>query len=126
MKDNQGTFNCGKPSGYIKDFSSLSADMQNLIKQIKRVRVLFGLITMKGIKTEKDGKLTEVKDVPFIWEIDNREAFKTMGEPVTKLGKMQRLPVQHTISLSTEEKKIPTGAVYYVPSCVLDIIHTIY
>ena len=69
----------------------------------------------------ESGEAAECVDVPFIWEIDNRDAFKTMGEPFTKLGKMQRLPVQHTISLSTEEKKIPTGAVYYVPSCVLDV-----
>ena len=94
LKDNQGTFNCGKPSGYIKDFSSLSADMQNLIKQIKRVRVLFGLITMKGIKTENGGKLTEIKDVPFIWEIDNREAFKIVGKPFATLSTMRKLERQ--------------------------------
>ena len=27
LKDNQGTFNCGKPSGYIKDFASLPAEL---------------------------------------------------------------------------------------------------
>ena len=120
MKDNMGTFNCGKPAGYIQDFDALPQAKKDLIKQIKRVRVIFGTITMNGAVHES-GEAAECVDVPFIWEIDNRDAFKTMGEPFTKLGKMQRLPVQHTISLSTEEKKIPTGAVYYVPSCVLDV-----
>ena len=43
LKDNDGTFNCGKPTGYVKDFKSLSEDMQALIKSIRRVRVIFGL-----------------------------------------------------------------------------------
>ena len=120
LKDNDGGFNCGKPAGFIQDFKALPEKKQELIKQIKRVRVLFGTVELVNPVTSTGAEVT-VDPMPFIWEIDNRDAFKTMGEPFTKLGKMQRLPVQHTISLSTEEKKIPTGAVYYVPSCVLDV-----
>ena len=125
LKDNQGTFNCGKPSGYIKDFSSLSADMQNLIKQIKRVRVLFGLITMKDVKTEKSGKLTEVKDVPFIWEIDNREAFKIVGKPFATLSTMRKLPVQHTITALGDPRDLASGEKFYVPKVMLDTTKSI-
>ena len=39
LKDNDGGFNCGKPAGYIQDFKSLPEKMQDLLKQIKRVRV---------------------------------------------------------------------------------------
>jgi len=119
MKDNMGTFNCGKPAGYIQDFNALSQDKKDLIKQIKRVRVIFGTITIEDAKYES-GEKAECKDVPFIWEIDNRDAFKIMGEPFSKLGKMQRLPVQHNIHLATEERKIPTGAVFYLPIPTLD------
>jgi hypothetical protein len=125
LKDNQGTFNCGKPSGYIKDFSSLSADMQNLIKQIKRVRVLFGLITMKDVKTEKSGNLTEVKDVPFIWEIDNREAFKIVGKPFATLSTMRKLPVQHTITALGDPRDLASGEKFYVPKVMLDTTKSI-
>jgi hypothetical protein len=48
LKDNQGTFNCGKPAGYVKDFKSLPVAQQDLLKQIKRVRVIFGLITLEN------------------------------------------------------------------------------
>lgn len=125
LKDNQGTFNCGKPSGYIKDFSSLPADMQNLIKQIKRVRVLFGLITMKDMKTETEGKLTEVKDLPFIWEIDNREAFKIVGKPFATLSTMRKLPVQHNITALGDPRALPSGDKFYVPKVMLDTTNTI-
>ena len=46
LKDNDGGFNCGKPAGYIQDFKSLPEKMQDLLKQIKRVRVLFGTIEL--------------------------------------------------------------------------------
>ena len=125
LKDNQGTFNCGKPSGYIKDFASLPADMQNLIKQIKRVRVLFGLITMKDMKTETEGKLTEVKDLPFIWEIDNREAFKIVVKPFATLSTMRKLPVQHNITALGDPRALPSGDKFYVPKVMLDTTNTI-
>ena len=47
LKDNDGGFNCGKPAGYIQDFKALDQSTQDLIKQIKRVRVIFGTIDMK-------------------------------------------------------------------------------
>ena len=46
LKDNTGRFNCGKPSGYVQDFQALPKDMQDLIRQIKRVRVVFGTVTL--------------------------------------------------------------------------------
>ena len=125
LKDNQGTFNCGKPSGYLKDFASLPADMQNLIKQIKRVRVIFGLISMKDMKTETEGKLTEVKDLPFIWEIDNREAFKIVGKPFATLSTMRKLPVQHNITALGDPRALPSGDKFYVPKVMLDTTNTI-
>lgn len=125
LKDNQGTFNCGKPSGFIKDFASLPADMQNLIKQIKRVRVLFGLISMKDMKTETEGKLTEVEDLPFIWEIDNREAFKIVGKPFATLSTMRKLPVQHNITALGDPRALPSGDKFYVPKVMLDTTNTI-
>ena len=36
LKDNDGGFNCGKPSGWIKDFKALPEKMQDLIRQIKK------------------------------------------------------------------------------------------
>ena len=46
MKDNDGGFNCGKPSGWIEDFNSLPDSMKELIRSIKRVRALFGTVEM--------------------------------------------------------------------------------
>jgi len=124
LKDNDGGFNCGKPAGYIKDFKALPQNLQDLIKQIKRVRVVLGTVEMLN-PTDDKGNPVEVEVTPFIWEIDNRDAFKEIGGSFEKLAKMQRLPVQHTITANTEERKIPTGASFYVPIDSLDVSNTI-
>ncbi len=124
LKDNQGGFNCGKPSGYIQDFKSLPEKTQELIKQIKRVRVIFGMVDLVKPTNEK-GEPIEVGSQPFIWEIDNRDAFKIMAMPFTKLSQMKRLPVQHNVTLGTEERKLPNGNCFYLPTASLDMSKTI-
>ena len=124
LKDNDGGFNCGKPAGYIKDFKALPEKTQELIRQIKRVRVVFGTVEMLRATTDK-GEEAEVDVTPFIWEIDNRDAFKEVGGSFETLAKMQRLPIQHMITANTQERKIPTGASFYVPQVSLDLSNTI-
>ena len=124
LKDNQGGFNCGKPSGYIQDFKSLPEKTQELIKQIKRVRVVFGLVDLISPVDQK-GNAVEIDSQPFIWEIDNRDAFKIMAMPFTKLSQMKRLPVQHNVTLGTEERKLPNGNCFYLPTASLDMSKTI-
>ena len=124
LKDNDGGFNCGKPAGYIQDFKSLPEKTQELIKQIKRVRVVLGTVELVNA-TDASGNPVEVDETPFIWEVDNRDAFKNVGGAFTQLAKMKRLPVQHLITANTEERKIPTGAVFYLPVVSLDVTKTL-
>lgn len=124
LKDNNGGFNCGKPAGFIKDWAALPKSQQDLLKSIKRVRVVFGEVELVNPTNEK-GEPVEVAPTPFIWEIDNRDAFKEIGSSFTTLAKMQRLPIQHIITANTDERTIPTGAKYYVPKSSLDVTTTI-
>jgi len=120
LKDNDGGFNCGKPSGWIKDFKALPEKMQDLIRQIKRVRAVFGTIELIN-PTDGAGNPVEVDKLPFIWEVENRDAFKTVGAIFTQLAKMKRLPVQHTVTANTEERKLPNGNSFYLPVTSLDV-----
>ena len=120
LKDNQGGFNCGKPAGWIQDFDALPDKTKDLIKQVKRVRVVFGLVDLHDV-TDSNGKSSKFETTPFIWEIDNRDAFKTIGSNFTKLAKMKALPVQHTISLATEARKLPNGSQFYLPTSTLNL-----
>tara|TARA_A100001011_G_C14312519_1_gene846323 strand:- start:1867 stop:2775 length:909 start_codon:yes stop_codon:yes gene_type:complete len=116
LKDNTGGFNCGKPTGYIKDYNALPDATKQLIKGIKRVRVLFGTVMLHDAVDENGDEIVFDMDVPFIWEIDNRDAFKIMGEPISKIGSWKHILIQHGISLGTEEKKLPNGSSFYLPT----------
>ena len=83
LKDNQGGFNCGKPAGWIQDFDALPDKTKDLIKQIKRVRVVFGLVDLHDAVDAKGNKVEF--ETTFIWEIDNREAFKTVVQTLQNL-----------------------------------------
>ena len=120
MKDNDGGFNCGKPAGYIQDFAALPEKTQELIRQIKRVRVMFGTVELHDAM-DAQGNPVDLEPQAFIWEIENRDAFKTAGTIFTKLSKMRRLPVQHYVKAATEERALPNGSVFYLPTLALDL-----
>jgi len=124
LKDNDGGFNCGKPAGYIQDFKALPEKTQELIRQIKRVRVVLGTVQLEGA-TDASGNPVEVDETPFIWEVENRDAFKSIGTIFTKLGKMRRLPPQHTFTATTAEQSLPNGNSFYLPETALDLQTTL-
>ena len=119
LKDSVGTFNCGKPGGYIKDFDALPDGTKELIRQIRRVRVVFGTASMSGVTEQGDAQ--DVTDVPCVWEIDSKEGFKNVGQAFNKLGQMRRLPPQHHMLVETEGRELPTGSTFYVPVVNLDM-----
>jgi hypothetical protein len=124
LKDNDGGFNCGKPSGWIEDFKSLPDATKELIRSIKRVRVVLGTVELVNPK-DADGNPVDLEATPFIWEVENRDAFKTVGGVFTQLAKMKRLPVQHNVTLNTEERKLPNGNSFYLPTTSLDVTNMV-
>jgi len=127
LKDDDGTFNCGKPTGYVKDFQALPEATKKLIKEIKRNRVVFGLVKMidpvKGI----DGKeIADLPEYPVIWEIENRDAYKAIGDVFSRFAKSETLPLQHIIKLDgTKENKLNNGGSFYTPIVQLDTTNKI-
>ena len=124
LKDNDGGFNCGKPSGWIKDFKALPTAQQDLIRQIKRTRVVFGLADLVD-PIDESGAETKVGTTPFIWEIDNRDAFKILGDTYNAFNKQRLLPISHVLTIGTEEKPLPNGSSFYIPEVSVDMDSTI-
>ena len=124
LKDNFGGFNCGKPSGWIEDFKALPKAQQDLIKSCKRVRVIFGTIELVEPHDETGKPIDLLEPMPFIWEVDNRDAFKIFGKAFSDLAKAKRLPPQHTMICTSEEVK-DASFQYYLPQVKLDLTKTI-
>ena len=113
LKDNYGGFNCGRPSGYVKDFNSLPQETQDLMRSTDRFKILFGLCTLDKPK-DANGKAVKVKEFPFLMRIKNRDSFKATTDIFNQIQRKNRLPIQHLIHMSSEVKSIPSGATYGV------------
>jgi hypothetical protein len=94
--------------------------MKEAIKQIRRVRVILGEVEMSN-PIDENGNAVDVGTMPFIWEVDNKTAFKTMGEPFNQLGRQRKLPIQHKITLDTSEQELQTGGAFFLPVPSLDL-----
>lgn len=105
LKDDYGTFNCGKPTGYVKDYQSLPESTKNIIKAVDRYRVVFGIVELEKPVKLVDGKEVQEDLPPFpaIWEMKDKNTFKSMGEIFSKFSRMERLPLQHNIQLDESE-----------------------
>ena len=124
LKDNDGGFNCGRRSGFIADFNALPQKDKDLIRSIKRVRVILGTVELIN-PVDENGSPVDVDVTPMIWEVENRDAFATLGGCFAQFAKMKRLPVQHHIDLVTEARELPNGNKYYVPATKLDLTESL-
>ncbi len=122
LKDSDGGFNCGKPSGYIEDFKALPQATQDLLRSIQRSRVIFGELSMPDAITA-EGDAHPIENMPFIWDVNNKEGYKNIGSVFSKLNSMKRLPMQHTITIRNDRREVPQT--YYVPVPELDTQNSI-
>ena len=116
--DESGGFNCGRPSGFIKDWKELPEATRKLITSVKRVRAIFGTITLdEGTAVNEKGEALPAskEPLPVIWEIENSTAFKIMGEALSKYRTVNRLFPQHMIGLTTEGSPMVNGNMLYQP-----------
>ena len=122
--DESGGFNCGRSSGYVKDWEALPEETRRLITSIKRVRTIFGTVEIGGYLNE-EGENIEVEygedQIPVIWEIENNTAFKIMGEALAKYRQAGRLFPQHKVQLFTEGSPMANGNMLYQPIFNVDL-----
>ena len=111
LKDNIGTFNLGRPSGYIQDFNALPTAAKEVIRSVKRVKIFMGHLTIDDPRDAQGNKLDEeFVDLPFVMDVKNRDSMKSLDTVFGKLQKGNMLPIMSTIKLSGIEDMIPTGA----------------
>ena len=122
--DESGGFNCGRPSGFVKEWNELPEATRKLITSVKRVRTIFGTVEIGGYLNE-EGENIEVEygedQIPVIWEIENNTAFKIMGDALAKYRQAGRLFPQHKIQLFTEGSPMANGNMLYQPIFNVDL-----
>jgi hypothetical protein len=85
---------------------------------------VFGTVQLVDA-VDASGNSVEADELPFIYEVENRDAFKIIGGVFTKLGKMRRLPPMHRFTATTIEQSLPNGNSFYLPETKLDLQETL-
>ena len=120
LKDTLGTFNLGRPSGYIKDFQALPKDQQDQIRSVSRVKVMMGKAKLVGAFYEGGEPATGYDDeFDFVMDVKNRDSLKYIDAVVGKLMKKKISPAEHTIALLGETRSLPNGNPYMVTNASL-------
>lgn len=120
LKDSLGTFNLGRPSGYIKDFAALPKDQQDFIRSVNRYKIFMGLAVFNDAFVEGgDPVLEHNGEVPFVFDVKNRESLKSIDGTISKLMNKRISPVENLITLTPEERSMPNGSKFAVVSAAL-------
>ena len=120
LKDTLGTFNLGRPSGYIKDCQALPKDQQDLIRSVNRVKVMMGMVKVVDPFYEGGGTPSNVdEEFAFVMDVKNRDSLKFIDGTVGKLIKKKISPAEHRITLLGETRTLPNGNPYMVTNASL-------
>ena len=113
LKDNTGGFNIGRPSGYVEDWENLPQATKELMRQVKRTKVVFGTVTLADAVDESGTTLDDVGiNIPFILDVKNRDSIKALDAMVKQIARLNALPINYQLRLSAEEHTLPTGNTY--------------
>jgi len=113
LKDNNGGVNCGRPSGYIKDWNSVSTEVKTLIRECKRTNVWLGTVTLADAVFADGTDAGEYVEVPVAYEIKNNQAFKDSEAIFKDMFKRKLTPLQYIVTLTSEEVPLNNGKVFF-------------
>jgi len=116
LKDSKGGFNCGRPAGYVADFHSLSANMQQAMRTSRRTQVLLGVLKLNNPVDNEGNECSEHIDAwhPFVYEMRAGESIKSINEVNSALSRKNLLPIQSTVTLTGVERIGSSGKPYAV------------
>ena len=116
LKDNTGVFNAGRPSGYVEDFKSLPKATQELMRNTKRTKVVFGTVVMQGATDEhgnaiEDASITE-QEIPFVLDVKSRGSITAVDDIMKSIDRKNSLPLQYFLNMGAEMHSMPNGSEY--------------
>ena len=119
LKDSKGTFNIGRPSGYLslKAYEALPQDIKDLMRAVKRTKILFGTINFNGAALDEAGNEVSGYDgeIPFIMDTKNKGSIAAITAVLEKIKNDSSIPIEakllkRSITLGANIESVP--AVY--------------
>lgn len=113
LKDNMGTFNLGRPSGYIEDWNAVPEKTKDLIRSIKRKKIVFGILSANDVIDESGNPVAAIENTPFVFEV-SPSSIKAFDQAIGTLTRKNILPIQYTFTLGATEGKLPSGSSFAI------------
>lgn len=113
LQDSLGGFNLGRPAGYIADWEGLPESMKEIVRSVKRTRVIMGSITI-GTALDSNGEPSKetYTDVPFIYDVKNNTSIKNLDKSLKSLSRQGTLPIMSELTLKGLTDTLPNGSDY--------------
>ena len=111
--DDSGGINCGKPAGYLDNFSTLQPDLKDLIRKCGTRRVMFGEVTLIDPVDAEGNDVENAGATPCTYEL-SPSASKAMVPVFKQITESGMLPIERVISL-TNEPQLNGTVTYYTP-----------
>ena len=113
LKDSEGGFNCGRPSGYVEDWNALDDATKKVMQDTKRVREVFGVVTLND-PVDAEGNSVELEPTPFAWDVQNNTMFKGLGTVTADCAKSKMPTFRREILCGPAiEHEMNNGDCYY-------------
>ena len=116
LKDNTGGFNAGRPSGYVEDFKSLPKATQELMRNTKRTKVVFGTVVMQGATDEQGNAIDDTslttQEIPFVLDVKSRGSITAVDDIMKSIDRKNVLPLQYFLNMGAEMHSMPNGSEY--------------
>ena len=116
LKDTKGTFNIGRPSGYHskKEYDALSQQVKDLMRAVKRTKIVFGTIKFNGAALDEYGnELSGYNDeIPFILDMKNKDSIKALTDVLKQIKDDSSVPIEakllkRSITLGSKIETVP-------------------
>ena len=113
LQDSTGGFNLGRPAGYIKDWDALPEATKDIVRSVKRTRVVMGTISIGNALDSHGEPVKDIYvDVPFIYDLKNNTSIKNLDKSLKSLSKQSLLPIMSEINLKSLTGTLPNGNEY--------------
>lgn len=111
-----GSFQCGRPVGYIRNYKDLPKDEQEFIKSCRQMAIFFGEVTISG--KDQTGSPVDMT-LPVEMELSNKTSGRTLVNFYKELWNTKRAS-PNAVSVSLTPHEVKGGVTFFDLTCKIE------
>ena len=106
LKDELGGFNLGKPSGYVADYNSLTAEQ----KAVRNAKIYYGIVAIKNAVDASGEPVSGYEEaIPFVMDVTSAFSRRVLDDALKAVIRKNVLPINYEINLSHDVTQNKAG-----------------